>query len=186
MPIINLLPPELREHQLYAVKNYHLVAFATSLGASILIALAALATQYFLLQTQLSTSERSLTQARSELAGYADLEREASEASKGLASFSKVRTTHPYWDRFLTEISSRVPAGVYLTNLTTAPPPALDLTISGMARDLVQISSFAGALSASSRLTGVAIEDLAADSDGFGFGRYRFQIKAKLSAQGLK
>jgi Tfp pilus assembly protein PilN len=185
MPIVNLLPPQLRETQVYAKRNRLIVDSGIRLGAACAIVIAALALQSFILGRSITSTEASVSSQKQTLTAYADLEREASSAEKRLRQLATLRAGHLHWETFLDELAARTPAGVYLTGIASGPS-GTGVIITGSARDETQVASFVQALKGWSRLTAVTLQSVSPDSDGVGFAKSAFTVAATPKTGGLK
>jgi Tfp pilus assembly protein PilN len=186
MPIINLLPSDIREAQSYARFNRSLINLGTRLAVGFGLMIVVFILQIALFNEQKSSDNGGLSDATASLTRYASLEREAGASNRALTQFAAIRASHPYWDRFFQELASKTPSSVYLTGIASTPPPAQELVVNGDSRDFASVTSFVEALKSSSRFTGVKIDSITPDSDSVGFAKYNFTIRITLSPGAFK
>lgn len=184
MPIINLLPPALREQQRYARRNQYLVSLGLTLLVTTIVIILAFGLQFGLLGLSADSNSKALAESTKSLDSYQALEGTIKTQSAKLARFQLFRTKHPAWDHLISEIATRVPSGLFLINISTTPPPAQSLTIDGLAGNLDQISSFVASLKHSTRLQTIKLDDVT--TSGNPSYRYQFHLEASLTPQALR
>ena len=186
MPIINLLPSDIREARRYSDLNRTLINIVSRLALGFGIVIVVFVLQIILFNEQKSSDDGSLSDSTASLTHYASLERQAGASNRALEQFATIRTNHPYWDRFFQELASKTPSSVYLTGIASTPPPAQELVINGDSRDFASVTSFVEALKSSSRFSGVKIDSITPGSDSVGFAKYSFTLRITFAPGALK
>lgn len=122
LPRINLLPPEIAERAHFENQRY-------AMAGGVALAVLCLAGAYALASRSAGNAESDLATVRSEGAAitaesaqYSDIPRMEAETQAAESSLQTAMGQEVRWSFFLNDVSSTIPADVWLTNLTMAQP----------------------------------------------------------------
>lgn len=165
--MIDLLPPILKKHKYYAALNrrvVHLILAACSL--SVLVAAIFGASWYYLDKADL-TAQQDLQSTKQKSASYQSIEKEAKALADRLTSIEAVQNQQAHYTKLLQELSTTVPAGVYVYSMqvNAAAPPTMQIT--AYAETSEAAAAFKRSLESSSRFNAAALSGLEQDRDPY-------------------
>jgi Tfp pilus assembly protein PilN len=183
MSSINLLPPQLKEDQLYARRNRALLSFTRLAVFAALFSVGVLVIQQQLLTTQVNHINSQLGDVRSQVASLAPVETRAIQDEKELNQYQRLTSGKPDWGLLLRSLGSITPKDIYITAITTPSDSKTPLKLEGSARNRTAISSFIDSMTASGFFKNVSLQSSAPDFDQANFAKYTFDIQATTTAK---
>jgi Tfp pilus assembly protein PilN len=197
MSNINLLPPQVKEDQLFARRNRGLLAFARLAVFAAVFSLGVLLIQQQLLSTQVNHINSQLGSVRAQNEALAPVQVKASADEKQLNEFQDLSHGKTDWGFVFRSLATIAPSGIYITAITTpnttpvaAPtagatptPVSTAFKIDGSAKDRTSIASFIDSLGNSGLFSDVTLDSSAPDFDQVNFAKYTFEIDATPTAK---
>ena len=165
--MIDLLPPKLKIHKHYAALNRRvLLLIQAALTLAILIAVIFGVSWYFL-KKQSDQAKQDLEVAKQKSASYRSIETDAKALADRLTSIESVQNQQAHYTSLLRELTSTLPAGVYIYSLqvSAANPPTMQIT--AYAETSEAAAAFKRALEASPRFSAAALSGIDVDKDPY-------------------
>ena len=164
--MINLLPPQIKEDLRFAKLNAWLVGYVRLLILVAVVLAGAFAGTHVYLQKQLSDVNGQVADKQSTISRYAKVQKEAKTANDRLEAIKNISDQRTHFAELLDAISSVMPKGVTLNQLSLtgdeARPVALDYTTS----DYQTAVATRDALLLSPKIQGADITSITKDQKG--------------------
>lgn len=159
--MINLLPPEVKSEVVAARTNLLLLRYNILLIIAILFAFGAVGFSYFYLASTKASAETTIADNKSQVSGYTSVESEAASFKQSLANAKQILDSDITYTKVILEISSLLPSGVVLNNLSLDSSQFGKPTVfSAKAKDYSDVLALKSALQSSSLFSDVSIQTI--------------------------
>lgn len=181
--MINLLPPEIKEQVRFSKFNVVLRRYAIlTLAASLALIGTIWATQMYA-STQISELETNLTERRSELTDYQQLENRVSALDSRLNTISRLYDQQTRFSALLEDLAAVLPSGAFINSIVLTGEADQPVQISISTSSFAQAGTINAALSSSERIESVDIQSITAAGDT---GRYSVNVVLAFSEGGAR
>jgi Tfp pilus assembly protein PilN len=186
MSSLNLLPPQLREDRLYALKNRRMLKFMQLFGATFLIVIVVLALQQQLLGSQISRSNQQLASAKADMLKLNPVEAQAIRIQARLNAYDALLKKQTDWAGLMHTLSTVASPDIYFTAITADVTANAPIQIDGSSRSDSAVAGVVKSMLASGRFSSVDITSINPDFDQANFSKYSFSLQATLNKGATK
>lgn len=165
--MIDLLPPEVKEHKRYGQLNRRLFKYGVLTVATMVVVGVIFVGSWLALKKQEAATDAKLADAIAKNSRYATIEDNAKSLADRLKSIEEVQKQQTHFTNLFKELAAVTPAGVYIYTLQVSSETNASMRVAAFAESEQAAAAFQQSIERSSRFASAALQGVDDDKDPY-------------------